>query len=144
MNLIGSFPKLSEEERAWLISAADTLKFNTGELIIREGDIVGSFLMIKSGNLRITRNYLDEMSAEFACPLGPGEVIGEMSFMDHKGASASLVADGAVEVLSIDRETLNNKLKSEPEFSARFYECLFLELARKLRSTNLRVLPVSP
>jgi len=144
MNLIGSFPKLSDEERAWLISSSKTLSNKTGEVVIHEGDIVPSFLIIKSGNLRITRTYLDEMSAEFAGPLGPGEVIGEMSFMDHKGASASLVADGPTEILSLEREPLFNKLNSDSDFSARFYECLFLELARKLRSTNQRVLPVSP
>lgn len=144
MNLIGSFPKLTEEERAWLLSVTETHSYKTHDVIIREGEVVDRFLIIKSGNLRITRTYLDEMTAEFAGPLGPGEVIGEMSFMDHKGASANLVADGPTEILSISRDVLFGKLDADASFAARFYECMFLELARKLRSTNQRVLPVPP
>lgn len=144
MNLTGSFPKLTDEERAWLLSVTETHPYKTNEVIIREGETINSFLIIKSGNLRITRTYLDEMSAEFAGPLGPGEVIGEMSFMDHKGASANLIADGPTEILSITRDILFGKLDADTSFAARFYESLFLDLARKLRSTNQRVLPVPP
>jgi CRP-like cAMP-binding protein len=144
MNLIGSFPKLTEDERAWLLSVAETIQYKTNDVIIHEGETIDRFLIIKSGNLRITRTYLDDISAEFAGPLGPGEVIGEMSFMDHKGASANLIADGPTEIIAITRDALFGKLDSNTSFAARFYECLFLELSRKLRSTNQRVLPVPP
>jgi CRP/FNR family transcriptional regulator, cyclic AMP receptor protein len=144
MNLIGSFPKLTEDERAWLLSVAETIQYKTNDVIIHECETIDRFLIIKSGNLRITRTYLDDISAEFAGPLGPGEVIGEMSFMDHKGASANLIADGPTEIIAITRDALFGKLDSDTSFAARFYECLFLELSRKLRSTNQRVLPVPP
>ena len=144
MNLIGSFPKLTEDERAWLLSVAETIQYKTNDVIIHECETIDRFLIIKSGNLRITRTYLDDISAEFAGPLGPGEVIAEMSFMDHKGASANLIADGPTEIIAITRDALFGKLDSDTSFAARFYECLFLELSRKLRSTNQRVLPVPP
>lgn len=144
MNLIGTFPNLTEDERQWLISSGQTTSYNTGEAVISEGEVVLSLLLIKSGNLRVTRTYLDEMSAEFAGPLGPGEVIGEMSLMDKKGASANLIADGHTEIHAIPGDVLEAKLESDTEFKARFFESLFLDLTRKLRSTNQRVLPVPP
>ena len=144
MNLIGTFPNLTENERQWLLSNGETITYKTGEVVIAEGEIVSSLLLIKSGNLRVTRTYLDEMSAEFAGPLGPGEVIGEMSLMDKKGASANLIADGVTEIHAIPGDTLKDKLNSDVEFKARFFESLFLDLTRKLRSTNQRVLPVPP
>ncbi len=144
MNLIGTFPNLTEDERQWLVSHGETTAYKTGEAVISEGEVVSSLLLIKSGNLRVTRTYLDEMSAEFAGPLGPGEVIGEMSLMDKKGASANLIADGNTEIHAIPGDILRDKLESDVAFKARFFESLFLDLTRKLRSTNQRVLPVPP
>lgn len=144
MNLIGAFPKLTEEERDWLVANAETLNYNSGDTIIAEGEVVDSLLLIKSGFLRVTRVYLDEICAEFAGPLGPGEVIGEMSLMDGKGASANIVADGPAEILTVPKAILLEKLNSDISFAARFYESLFLDVTRKLRSTNQRVMPVPP
>jgi len=144
MNLIGTFPNLTEDERQWLVSNGQSTAYKTGEAVISEGEVVTSLLLIKTGNLRVTRTYLDEMSAEFAGPLGPGEVIGEMSLMDKKGASANLIADGDTEIHAIPGELLMRKLEDDVEFKARFFESLFLDLTRKLRSTNQRVLPVPP
>lgn len=144
MNLIGAFPKLTDEERDWLVANAETLNYNSGDTIIAEGEVVDSLLLIKSGFLRVTRVYLDEICAEFAGPLGPGEVIGEMSLMDGKGASANIVADGSAEILTVPKAILLEKLNSDVSFAARFYESLFLDVTRKLRSTNQRVMPVPP
>lgn len=144
MNLIGAFPKLSEEERDWLVSSSETLHFGSGDTVIAEGTTIDSLLLIKSGFLRVTRIYLDEICAEFAGPLGPGEVIGEMSLMDGKGASASLVADGPAEILSVPKDVLLERLTGDIGFAARFYESLFLDVTRKLRSTKQRVMPVPP
>jgi CRP/FNR family cyclic AMP-dependent transcriptional regulator len=144
MNLTGTFPKLTEEERQELLDAGQVSTFNTGDVIIAEGDSVDTLMFIKSGNSRVTRTFLDNLNAEFAGPLGPGEVVGEMSFIDGQGASASLIADGQTEILEISRETVFNIINADNGFAARFYHSLFLDLTRKLRSTNQRVLPVAP
>jgi len=44
----------------------------------------------------------------------------------------------------IAKADLMAKLEADDGFAARMYECLFLDLCRKLRSTNQRVLPVPP
>ena len=72
MNLTGAFPKLTEDERDWLVANAETLTYGSGDNIINEGDVIDSLLIIKSGFLRVTRVYLDEICGEFAGPLGPG------------------------------------------------------------------------
>lgn len=144
MNLSGTFPKLTPAEHDTFIDAGFVESYRSGEQIIAEGDKVDNLMFVKSGNIRVTRAFLDNLSAEFAGPLGPGEVVGEMSFMDGRGASATLVADGDTEILNIPRESVFKLIEDNPDLAARFYESLFLDLARKLRSTNQRVLPVSP
>lgn len=144
MNLSGTFTKLSENERQKLFDSGTVKLYKSGDMIISEGDSVDSLMFIKSGNIRVTRAFLDNLNAEFAGPLGPGEVVGEMSFMDGLGASASLIADGKTEILEIPRDAVLKLIDSDTGFAAHFYESLFLDLARKLRSTNQRVLPVAP
>lgn len=46
MNLIGAFPKLTDEERDWLVANAETLNYNSGDTIIAEGEVVDSLLQI--------------------------------------------------------------------------------------------------
>ena len=144
MNLDGAFPTLTAAEKEHLLKLARTVTFETGDAVITEGETVADLLIIQSGFLRVTRLFMDDMTVEFAGPLGPGEVIGEMSFIDGKGASASLIADGPTEVLAIGRDDITAILDADVAFKARFFESLFLDLSRKLRSTNQRVLPVSP
>lgn len=144
MNMSGTFPKLTENERQRLVNEGTVTSFASGDVIISEGSTVDTLMFIKSGNIRVTRAFLDSLNAEFAGPLGPGEVVGEMSFMDGHGASASLIADGQTEILAIPRDALFKMINGDSSFAARFYESLFLDLARKLRSTNQRVLPVAP
>ncbi len=144
MHLGATFSKLTNEECARLLEAGDVRMYRSGDVIIGEGDTLQALMLVKSGNVRVTRTYLDDLAAEFAGPLGPGEVVGEMSFIDGKGASANLIADGNTEMLSLPRGLIEKMLADDPSMAARFYESLFLVLARKLRSTNLRVLPVPP
>ena len=144
MNLSATFSKLTEDERQRLVDAGTVIKFSTGEAIISEKEVVQSILLIKSGFVRVTRTYLDDLTAEFAGPLGPGEIVGEMSLLDGVGAIANLIADGPTEVLSIPRGVIDKMLAEDDGFAARFFHSLFLELSRKLRSTNQRVLPVPP
>lgn len=144
MNLSGTFPKLTNEEQQRLVDSGTVTTFNSGDIIIAEGDSVDTLMFIKSGNIRVTRAFLDNLNAEFAGPLGAGEVVGEMSFMDGHGASASLIADGKTEILNIPRDAVFLMINTDSSFAARFYESLFLDLVRKLRSTNQRVIPVAP
>lgn len=144
MNLSGTFTKLSENERQTLFNSGTVKSYKSGDMIIAEGDSVDALMFINSGNIRVTRAFLDDLNAEFAGPLGPGEVVGEMSFMDGRGASASLIADGHTEILEIPRDIVFKLVDADTGFAARFFESLFLDLARKLRSTNQRVLPVAP
>ena len=45
MNLIGAFPKLTAEERDWLVANAETLNYNSGDTIIAEGpETIGAFI----------------------------------------------------------------------------------------------------
>ncbi|MHC8508965.1 MAG: Crp/Fnr family transcriptional regulator [Rhodospirillales bacterium] len=112
-----------------------------GEAVVEEGMEVDTVFMILRGEGRLVRYYLDDMAAEFTGPLGPGDLIGEMSFVDPAGASARVVADGELEVFVLTRRSIEDHMVVDPTFAGRFYHSILLTLCRKLRRTNRRVMP---
>ena len=59
MSLSGTFPKLTENERQRLLNSGTINTFKGGDVIIAEGDSVDALMFIKSGNIRVTRAFLD-------------------------------------------------------------------------------------
>lgn len=133
--------KVTDADRDIMRERGTLRRFQNADIVLHEGDAINDLLIIKAGNLRVTRAFQDSIVVEFAGPLGPGDAVGEMSFVDGKVASATLVADGDVEVLAIPKPLIEELQAADPAFSGRFFESLVLELARKLRSTNQRILP---
>jgi CRP-like cAMP-binding protein len=65
--------------------------------------------------------------------LGPGELVGEMSFLSGEAASASVVALEASRVLALPRAVLDEKIAADTGFAARFYRSLAVVISRRLR-----------
>ena len=141
MALEHSFRNLTPSERETLTQSAERLSFDGGDVVINQGDKVANLMVVAKGMLRVTHVFEGGHLSEFVGPLGPGDVVGEMSFVDGQGASATLIADGDVEVLVIPRKSVEAQLSGDNSFAARFYKDLFLHLARRLRATNLRADP---
>ncbi len=141
MALEHSFRNLTASERETLMQSAEHLSFEGGDVVINQGDKVANLMVVAKGMLRVTHVFAGGQLSEFVGPLGPGDVVGEMSFVDGQGASATLIADGDVAVLVIPRQAVEAQLTADDSFSARFYKDLFLHLARRLRATNLRADP---
>jgi len=59
-----------------------------------------------------------------------------MSFIDHIGASATLIASGTVQTRSIDRDLIAGMGERDPTFRERFYLSLLLTVIRRLRSLD--------
>jgi CRP-like cAMP-binding protein len=75
-----------------------------------------------------------EISAQGKFPaIGPGEVCGEISFIDELPATANVVAQGAVEAYYLDRPTLQSLFELFPHLGSRFYRSLASSLSRRLR-----------
>jgi len=133
--------KITDADRNTMSERGEVHHFGSGDVVINQGDAIDELFVVKTGNLLVTRVLKESMVVEFAGPLKPGDVIGEMSFVDGKGASATLVAEGDVELLAIPKSVVEELQAADLTFSGRFFESLILELALKLRSTNRRILP---
>jgi extracellular factor (EF) 3-hydroxypalmitic acid methyl ester biosynthesis protein len=138
-----AFPEMKDAERQALLSLATTRSFVSGDSIITQGSIHEQLYVIRRGNARILQQGFDQANVEFTGPLGPGDLFGEMSFLDGNKASATLIADGDVEVYQFNNDDVSALLEKDTEMGMRFYRSLLKTMCRRLRATNIRVTPAS-
>ena len=100
-------------------------QFKAGEKIVEQGKRThGLYLLLKGS-----------ASVQIPPPrdIGSGEVCGEISFLDELPASATVVANEAVEAYYLDRLTLHSLFELFPHLGSRFYQSLAVILSRRLR-----------
>lgn len=114
----------------WTLIAdkAVRMTFKPGECIVHTGRrSYGIYLLLK-GTASV------EIPSQSTVPaVGPGEVCGELSYLDDRPASANVVAQEPVEAYYLDRATLQSLFELFPHLASRFYRSLATGLARRLR-----------
>lgn len=124
--------QLSDLDIEWMIDKGEKMEVMAGEKLIRQGERIESIYIILTGEFSIldeTRPY-DEIAR-----IGAGELVGEMSFIDSRPPSASVMAVAPSTVYAISRQQMNRKLEVDTKFAARFYYSISLFLSDRLRNT---------
>ncbi|MFH0822240.1 MAG: cyclic nucleotide-binding domain-containing protein [Pseudomonadota bacterium] len=128
---------LTAEDLRLFVEKAVGHHFASDELILEEGSRRQAIFMVRKGMVRIERSHLGQGVAY--AHLGPGEVFGEMSFLENTGASASVYADDEVDVDVVEGAQANALMMSVPGFATRFYQSLAITLAHRLRKTSMLI-----
>lgn len=119
---------LTANDWALIADKAARMSFESGKTIIERGHPVNGVYLLLKGKAAV------KLSVQGIPPtLGPGEIFGEMSFLDEGLASASVVASENVETYYLDRPTLQSLFELFPHLASRFYRSLAASLARRLR-----------
>lgn len=134
------FEFLTKEDLSLLVEKADRVAFRKDELILEEGSRRQAIFIVREGTVRIERTHSGKSVAYVR--LGPGEIFGEMSFVENQGASASVVADTDMDVDVVQGHHVNALLASVPGFGTRFYQSLAVTLAHRLRATSMLIPPL--
>lgn len=112
--------------------------FNDKEVILKQDVDPAAIYIIEKGIVRIQRAQGDLIARR-----GQGAVFGDISFLEGKGASADVVAEGQVEVSVIDKAHVEKLLDREKDFAIRFYKTLAFTLAYRLRQAAERLSQLS-
>src|ERR687894_3222206 len=120
-----------------LTEKARRVTYRPGEVILAEGAYRPALFIIRAGVARVEQ--AEQGRGIALAQLGPGELVGEMGFVEDTSASASVVAQEEVEVEVIEGAHVQALLASSPSFAARFYQSLAVSLARRLRATTRRL-----
>jgi bacteriocin-type transport-associated protein len=128
--------QLSDEDIEWLIHNGVPDRVANTAVLIREGQANDELYIVLEGSLSISTKA--NQGKEIA-RLGVGEIIGEISFVDSRPPSATVIAVQDSLVFRISRTKLSERLERDSAFAARFYRALAVFLANRLRNTTSRL-----
>jgi CRP-like cAMP-binding protein len=122
----------------WL-DAASVRHLRQGSELFAQGSAVAHLFLLVGGELEVRRN------GRALARLWPGEVIGELSFLRARPASADLVAQQDSRVLALPQAELRRRLGADPAFSARFHRASSAaqETRRTIVSNDIKNQPAS-
>ena len=125
---------LTTEDYNLLLEKSQIVTYRQHEVILKEGRLSRAIYLIRKGIVRIEQAASGrDVAIAF---LEPGEVFGEMSFLEEVPTSAAVIAQDNVEVCVLDRQNLYSLLTSVPGLSNRFYQSLAHNLSSRLRQTS--------
>jgi CRP-like cAMP-binding protein len=123
---------LSDLDIEWMIHNGSKAELEVGDRLIKKGEAIDNLYIVLSGQLSIT----DGVSDKHIALIGAGEIVGEMSFLESRPPSVSVIASKATTVFCISRELMNSRLANNLEFRANFYYAISLFLSNRLRKTT--------
>lgn len=123
---------LSDGDIDWMAEHGRLQHTTAGEMLIQVNRPIPDLLFLLDGQLSVR---VGPESAMEIARLLPGEVVGEISFVDSRPPSASVFALQPSCLLAIPRTTLSAKLDKDGMFAARFYRAIASFLADRLYVT---------
>ncbi|MGC1450997.1 MAG: cyclic nucleotide-binding domain-containing protein [Candidatus Sulfotelmatobacter sp.] len=119
---------LTSNDWALIADKAARLQFKAGDSIVQKGKRTHGVYLVLKGTAAVQIPVKGTTLG-----INPGEVCGEISFLDELPATANVVAREAVEAYYLDRPTLQSMFELYPHLGSRFYRSLASILSRRLR-----------
>ena len=95
--------------------------------------IVNQITMPDSGKILLDG---EPLAPKHIAHIGAGEIVGEMSFLESRAPSVSVIASQTTAIYCISKELMNSRLANNLEFKANFYYAISLFLSDRLRKTT--------
>jgi serine/threonine protein kinase len=132
MRRLEFFKSFSDVDLWQVLSVAQWVRFKSGALILREGDIGTSFFIIALGEVKVTQK------SKLLNILKKGECFGEMAYLGKHQfrRSASVVAANDLVVIEITADAL---AKAAPACRVQFNGAFLELLVNRLESANTRL-----
>jgi CRP-like cAMP-binding protein len=108
-----------------------------GAFLIRSGEVDSTLFAIEDGHLDIIG--MDDGVEKVFATVGPGDVLGEVSFIDDSPRSVSVRAGEESTVRAWDKRTLSEALAFDPQLLAKFAVAMSELLVERLRDVSRRV-----
>ena len=131
------FRYFTEAERDRIEGIAEVKRIAEGAFLIRNGELDSTLFAIEDGHLDIIG--IDDGVQKVFATVGPGDVLGEVSFIDDSPRSVSVRAGEETTVRAWDKRTLSEALAFEPQLLAKFAVAMSELLVERLRDTARRV-----
>lgn len=128
------FSSMSREAAEALLGRAVGRTYEDGRKVVEEGDSGDSMFIIKSGRADVVLHIMDKTIR--LATLSEGDVFGEVAFLTGRPRTATVIADGALEVLEVDRLLLQEAIEGDPVVMQKlmgFYHSRVSDTIRKVK-----------
>ena len=122
--------QLDDTDVEWLSRTGERQKHPAGSTLIKAGVPTEFLYIVIDGSLSVVLTSGFKLAA-----VGVGEILGEISLVDSRPPTASVVVENDCVVLAVPQRVLRDKLKKDQGFAARLYRALAIFLANRMRST---------
>ncbi|MCA9579632.1 MAG: cyclic nucleotide-binding domain-containing protein [Polyangiales bacterium] len=109
------------DERDEIMDLFGTRTFERGEVLLSEGDEAAGLFLIASGGVSVTGQDSDGDSIVLA-ELGPGDVVGEISLVLRRPATATVVATHTTIALELTRDRFQAAIRKHPTLLTELYD----------------------
>ncbi|MEX2605829.1 MAG: ATP-binding protein [Kiritimatiellia bacterium] len=119
----------------------ETIHFRGGESLMREGELNSALFILLKGQVRLSKIGKDGVPRPLDL-LGPGSLIGILSFWTGKQSFSDSNALGGVECLKVERELFDQAVAEDAEFSRLTLQLLVANLSdryKRVVGLNLKV-----
>jgi CRP/FNR family transcriptional regulator len=128
------FETLGPPELARVAAVAVPRRFESGQVIFREGDASDTCYIVRSGHARAIREHGDGRTIALA-HFGPGDIFGELAMFDDENRSATVQALDDLDAIAILGGDMRRLLREHPDLAVK----LVISLGRRLRAANERI-----
>ena len=125
------FSNLSQAECKRLLLASRTVSGKAGDVLIANGQIVDHLYMLVEGEVSI---FVDGVNVS---QCGPGDLLGEMSFLTGEPAAAETRFVSDAQLIRIEQDSLATLVQSSTELGRSLSSLISQNLVDKLSRQNL-------
>jgi CRP-like cAMP-binding protein len=118
---------LTPNDWALIVDRARRTPFHKGDVLIQQGKQTKTVYVLVRGRAKV------DSSKAVIAHIGPGQVCGEMAFLENGAASATVTAEDDGEACAIEWKALSDLFELFPHLGSRFYRSLAVNLSRRLR-----------
>ncbi len=124
------FESLTDEDQDWLLDSGVEHQLIANSQVITEGVVPTAMYVVLEGLVAVTTKSL---GAQPLAQLGPGQIFGEMSFLENAPAIANVAALENSLLLEIPFAVLRARTAADAEFGMRLFRAIALFINGRLR-----------
>jgi len=129
------FRDLNDDEILAIMDIADSVEFDTGQVILREGTVGESFYLVMDGEVMLRKGLYSK--SKWQTKLRSGSVLGEMGFLLKVPRSMSAVATTHCRLIEISHEKYEDLLVKNLPASYKLLRNISAILAERLYKLDL-------
>jgi CRP-like cAMP-binding protein len=120
-------PYLSANDWALMIDRSKQVSFKKGQILIQQGVDSKVMYIIAKGKVNVS------VFGSLLGKIHPGEICGEMAFLEDSIPSATVTAEEPLTAFAIEWKNMAELFELFPHLASRFYRSLAVNLSRRLR-----------